>query len=145
MATGKWPKNDQQKAPRSFSHFFTCFRLFSTVSALFRARFLTFWAVCFWLFLAVRFRTIRLLPCSGCHLDSPDSLSASQFTVKTRLRKTFRGNCQGKTKYGEKKTDKEKSHKGIWRSDAPEASQGQTRDVPGTPGTFGPDLCVTQY
>ena len=44
-----------------------------------------------------------------------------------------------------KKTDKEKSHKGIWRSDAPEASQGQTRDVPGTPGTFGPDLCVNQY
>ena len=44
-----------------------------------------------------------------------------------------------------KKTDKKKSHKGIWRSDAPEASQGQTRDVPGTPGTFGPDLCVNQY
>ena len=35
--------------------------------------------------------------------------------------------------------------KGIWRSDAPEASQGRTRDVPGTPGTFGPDLCVNQY
>ena len=47
--------------------------------------------------------------------------------------------------YGEKKTDKGKSHKGIWRSDAPEACQGQTRDVPGTPGTFGPDLCVNQY
>ena len=46
--------------------------------------------------------------------------------------------------FGEK-TDKGKSHKGIWRSDAPEASQGQTRDVPGTPGTFGPDLCVNQY
>ena len=29
--------------------------------------------------------------------------------------------------------------------DAPEASQGQTRGVPGTPGTFGPDLCVNQY
>ena len=28
----------------------------------------------------------------------------------------------------------------VSRSDAPEASQGQTRDVPGTPGTFGPDL-----
>ena len=48
-------------------------------------------------------------------------------------------------KLGEKKTDKGKSQKGIWRSDAPEASQGQTRDVPGTPGTFGPDLCVNQY
>ena len=36
-------------------------------------------------------------------------------------------------KFGEKKPDKEKSHKGIWRSDAPEASQGQTRDIPGTP------------
>ena len=47
--------------------------------------------------------------------------------------------------YGEKRTDKEKSHKGIWRSDAPEASQGQTRDVPGTHGIFGPDLCVNQY
>ena len=45
----------------------------------------------------------------------------------------------------EKKNDKEKSNKGIWRSDALEASQGQTRDVPGTPGTFGPDLCVNQY
>ena len=42
-------------------------------------------------------------------------------------------------------TDKEKSNKGIWRWDAPEASQGQTRDVPGTPGTFGPDLYVNQY
>ena len=42
----------------------------------------------------------------------------------------------------ETKIDKEKSNKGIWRSDAPEASQEQTRDVPGTPGTFGPDLCV---
>ena len=29
--------------------------------------------------------------------------------------------------------------------DASKASQGQTRDVPGTPGTFGPDLCVNQY
>ena len=48
-------------------------------------------------------------------------------------------------KSGEKKTDNGKSHEGIWRSDAPEASQGQTRDVPGTPGTFGPDLCVNQY
>ena len=46
---------------------------------------------------------------------------------------------------GEKKTDKGKSHKRIWRSDATEASQRQTRDVPGTPGTFGPDLCVNQY
>ena len=42
--------------------------------------------------------------------------------------------------YGEKKTDKEKSHKGIWRSDAPEASQGQTRDVPGTVFFF-PQRC----
>ena len=25
MATGKWPTKDQQKAPRSFSHFFACF------------------------------------------------------------------------------------------------------------------------
>ena len=37
MATGKWPKNGQRKAPRSFSHFFACFRLFSTVFALFRS------------------------------------------------------------------------------------------------------------
>ena len=44
-----------------------------------------------------------------------------------------------------KKTDKEKSHKGIWRSDAPEASQGQTRDVPGTPGTFGPDSVPPKF
>ena len=49
------------------------------------------------------------------------------------------------TRIMERKTDKEKSHKGIWRSDAPETFQGQTRDVPGTPGTFGPALCVNQY
>ena len=41
-----------------------------------------------------------------------------------------------------KKPIKKNQNKGIWRSDAPEAFQGQTRDVPGTPGTFGPDLCV---
>ena len=37
MATGKWPENDQQKAPRSFSHFFAGFRLFPTLFALFRS------------------------------------------------------------------------------------------------------------
>ena len=48
MATGKWPKNDHQKAPRSFSGFFAYFeiRLFSTVFALFRL-FSQFGAVCF--------------------------------------------------------------------------------------------------
>ena len=38
-------------------------------------RFRSFWVVCSWPFLAsvfAHFRTIRLLPCSGCHLDSPD-------------------------------------------------------------------------
>ena len=60
--------------------------------------------------------------------------------------RAWEGVCgEGGANYGEKNTDKEKSHKGIWRSDAPEASQGQTRDVPGTLGTFGPDLCVNQY
>ena len=60
--------------------------------------------------------------------------------------KSLRNNSfQQLKKWRNKKTDKEKSNKGIWRSDAPEASQGQTRDVPGTPGTFGPDLCVNQY
>ena len=55
------------------------------------------------------------------------------------------GNFQARMNMERTKTDKEKSHTGIWRSDAPEASQGQTRDVPGTPGTFGPYLCVNQY
>ena len=50
--------------------------------------------------------------------------------------KNWLGRVQGKiwAKKGlplrEKKTDKEKSHKGIGSQDAPEASQGQTRDVP---------------
>ena len=56
-----WPlenrkKNDQQKHPdrfRTFSPVFARFRPFSH----FFARFRTFWDVCFWPFLAVRFRT----------------------------------------------------------------------------------------
>ena len=47
--------------------------------------------------------------------------------------------------YGEKKPIKTNHIKEFGGRDAPEASQGQTRDVPGTPGTFGPDLCVNQY
>ena len=75
MATGKWTKNDHQKAPRSFSHFFACFRWFSIVFGAFSL-------VCALFGLSVSdrfcpsifalFRTIRLLPFSGCHLDSPD-------------------------------------------------------------------------
>ena len=50
MATAIWPlengqKNDQQKAPRSFSHFFACFRSFSIVVAPFFALFSHFWDV----------------------------------------------------------------------------------------------------
>ena len=46
----------------------------------------------------------------------------------------------------ERKKPIKKNHiKEFGGRDAPEASQGQTRDVPGTPGTFGPDLCVNQY
>ena len=50
-----------------------------------------------------------------------------------------------------KKTDKGKSHKGNWRSDAPEASQGQTRDVPGAktpgvdPGQLGSELPLVSF
>ena len=44
-----------------------------------------------------------------------------------------------------KKTIKKNHIKQFDGRDAPEASQGQTRDVPGRPGTFGPDLCVNQY
>ena len=50
----------------------------------------------------------------------------------------------GKFKYGEQKPIKKNHVKEFGGRDAPEASQGQTRDVPGTPGTFGPDLCVNQ-
>ena len=40
----------------------------------------------------------------------------------------------------ERKKPIKKNHiKEFGGRDAPEASQGQTRDVPGTPGTFGPD------
>ena len=47
--------------------------------------------------------------------------------------------------YGERKKPIKKNHiKEFGGRDAPEASQGQTRDVPGTHGTFGPDLCVNQ-
>ena len=42
-------------------------------------------------------------------------------------------------------TDKKNHIKEFGGGNAPEASQGQTRDVPGTPGTFGPGLCVNQY
>ena len=55
MATGKCPKINKKHPD--------CFRTFSPVLACWRpflhffARFCTFWAVCFWLFLAVRFRT----------------------------------------------------------------------------------------
>ena len=46
----------------------------------------------------------------------------------------------------ERKKPIKKNHiKEFGGRDAPETSQGQTRDVPGTPGTFGPDLCVNQY
>ena len=44
-----------------------------------------------------------------------------------------------------KRTDKEKSHKGIWLSGCPGGVPGTNSDVPGTPGTFGTDLCVYQY
>ena len=47
--------------------------------------------------------------------------------------------------YGEKKPIKKNHIKEFGGRDAPEASQGQTRDVPGTPGTFWPDVCVNQY
>ena len=46
----------------------------------------------------------------------------------------------------ERKKPIKKNHiKEFGGRDAPKASQGQTRDVPGTPGTFGPDLCVNPY
>ena len=82
---------------------------------------------------------------------------ANVFTVVSQPRRFVAQNDKEIKRVWREKTDKEKSHKGIWRSgcpggvpgtkefggrDAPEASQGQTRDVPGTPGTFGPALCV---
>ena len=42
MATGQWPKNEQQQAPRSFSHFSACFRSLSMPFLHFFARFRTF-------------------------------------------------------------------------------------------------------
>ena len=60
---------------------------------------------------------------SGHVLDTPKPGDTPGFRGPSR-------NTWG-TSMERKKTDKEKSHKGIWRSDALEASQGQTRDVPG--------------
>ena len=52
----------------------------------------------------------------------------------------------GGVRLGEKKKLIKENHiKEFGGRDAPEASQGQIRDVPETPGTFGPDLCVNQY
>ena len=47
MATGKWPKNDQQKAPPIVFAFFCPFLLVFDPFLHFLARFRTFWAVCF--------------------------------------------------------------------------------------------------
>ena len=75
MVTGNFQKTISKKLPdrfRIFSPAFVCFRPFLH----FFPRLRTLWAICFWLFLAVRFfglfRTIRLLPFNGCHLASPD-------------------------------------------------------------------------
>ena len=46
MAAGRWPRNKQQKAPRSFLHFQGSFHLFSTVFALLRS-FSRFWGYLF--------------------------------------------------------------------------------------------------
>ena len=76
-----------------------------------------------------------------------DALHYSYITISYRIFKCTNfpvGQYRPRPQIRREKTDKEKSHKGTWPSDAPEASQGQTRDVPGTPGTFGPDLCVNQ-
>ena len=73
MATGIWPKNGQQKAPRSFSRFFACFRSFSHHFRTFSLVFAPFG-------LSVSFLTVLGRPfahffapfASGCHLDSPE-------------------------------------------------------------------------
>ena len=75
MATGKWPKKDQQNEPRSFLHFCACFRLFSTIFALFSLVFELFKlsvADRFCPSVFALFRTIRLLLFNGCHVDSPN-------------------------------------------------------------------------
>ena len=84
MATTIWPLENgpqtiNKKHPdrfRMFSPVFACFRPFLH----FLTRFRTFWGCLFLTFLGrpfcALFRTTRLLPFSGCHLDSP-SLSAS--------------------------------------------------------------------
>ena len=61
MATGKWPKDEQQKHPDGF---FSLFRQFSLVFDCFcRA----FWAVCFWPFFGCRF-SLSFAPFACCHL-----------------------------------------------------------------------------
>ena len=64
MATGKCPKDRF----RTFSRVFARFPTFSRVFALFGQ----YVSDRFWLSVFALFRTIRLLPFSGCHLDSPD-------------------------------------------------------------------------
>ena len=66
--------------------------------------------------------------------------------AKPLLVLTRRGVAPVRTSTMERKKPIKKNHiKEFGGRDAPEASQGQTRDVPGTPGTFGPDLCLNQY
>ena len=58
-------KNDQQKAPRSFSHFLANFHCTFSLGSR------TFWLNVFWPSVFAVFRTIRLLAFSGCRLVSP--------------------------------------------------------------------------
>ena len=80
MATAIWPlemaKKTQQKAPRSLHLFayFACFRRSLHFSLAFAIFGLSVSAL-FWAFVLALFRKIRLLPFSGCHLDSTDELS----------------------------------------------------------------------
>ena len=77
MATGTRPKNDHKKKLKT-SRSFAFYRLFSLVFALFGLSV----SDRFWPSVFALFRTIRLLPFSGCHLHSPEN-SAQSFSDRS--------------------------------------------------------------
>ena len=71
-STGKWQKKTNKKHPDRFHISSPVFAFFCTLSDKFISRSHTFWAVpdLLWPSVVAFFRTIRLLPYSGCHMGS---------------------------------------------------------------------------
>ena len=102
MDTGKWRESDRRKASRSFSHFSPVFDRFCTSSLVFTLFGLSV-SDRFWPSVFALFRAIRLLPFSGCRLDSPELVRHSlgvddhqpQCTKLTKKRPNLSGSWEG--------------------------------------------------